>query len=156
MFDTDELFTGRNVNYATAEKHFAQKLANGWFDTVVDVKRCRLIRLLPMPLKVRGIKGYELLDEADTDLDAAPAALTGQRKLSLDGKATKNKQWERRLLDLSLKNSLLHFHPEKNALHIMAADVNATYAVSYTHLDVYKRQDRRAVRYGGTDFRTTA
>ena len=127
MFDTDELFTGRNVNYATAEKHFAQKLANGWFDTVVDVKRCRLIRLLPMPLKVRGIKGYELLEESDTDLDAAPAALTGQRKLSLDGKATKNKQWERRLLDLSLKNSLLHFHPEKNALHIMAADVNATY-----------------------------
>lgn len=127
MFDTEELFAGHNVNYATAEKHFAQKLSGDWFDTVIDIKRCRLVRLQPLPLKVRGIKGYELLDEADTDPNAAPAALTGTRKLSLDGKATKNKQWERRLLDLSLKNTLLHFRPEKNVLHIMSADVNATY-----------------------------
>ena len=127
MFDAEDLFAGRNVNYATAEKHFSQKLGSGWFDTVVDVKRCRLVRLLPLPLKVRGIKGYELLEEQDTDPSAAPAALTGTRKLSLDGKVTKNKQWERRLLDLSLKNSLLNFNPEKNALHIMSADVNLTY-----------------------------
>ncbi len=127
MFDVEELFAGRNVNYATAEKHFAQKLAAEWFDTVVDVKRCRLVRLLPLPLKVRGIKGYELLEGEDTDPGSAPAALVGTRKLSLDGKATKNKQWERRLLDLSLKNSLLHFRPEKNALHIMSADANLLY-----------------------------
>ncbi len=127
MFDVEDLFAGRNVNYTVAEKHFAQKLANGWFDTVVDVKRCRLARIGSLPLKVKGIGGYELLGERETDINAAPAELSGARKLNLDGKATKNKQWERRLLDLSLKNSLLNFRPDKNVLHILSSDINATY-----------------------------
>ncbi len=127
MFDAEDVFTGKNVNYTAAEKHFSQKLDNGWFDTVIDVKRCRLARIFSLPLKVKGIKGYELLGETETDIDAAPKALAGPQKLSLDGKATKNKQWERRLLDLSLKNSLLNFHPNKNALHIVSADINETY-----------------------------
>ncbi len=127
MFDTEDVFAGHNVNYTAAEKHFSQKLDGGWFDTVVDVKRCRLARILPLPLKVKGIRGYELLSESETDIDAAPEELSRARKLSVDGKATKNKQWERRLLDLSLKNALLNFRPEKNALHIMAADLNAVY-----------------------------
>ena len=63
---------------------------------------------------MKGIGGYELLGERETDINAAPAELSGARKLNLDGKATKNKQWERRLLDLSLKNSLLNFRPDKN------------------------------------------
>ncbi len=127
MFDIEDLFAGKNVNYTVAEKHFAQKLENGWFDTVVDVKRCRLARIGPLPLKVKGIGGYELLGERDTDINAAPEEISGARKLSLDGKATKNKQWERRLLDLSLKNSLLNFRPDKNVLHILSSDINATY-----------------------------
>ncbi len=127
MFDTEDVFAGHNVNYTAAEKHFAQKLGNGWFDTVVDVKRCRLARIHPLPLKVKGIQGYELLGESETDLDAAPEMIAGTHKLSVDGKATKNKQWERRLLDLSLKNALLNFRPDKNALHIISAGVNEMY-----------------------------
>lgn len=127
MFDSEDVYAGRNVNYTAAEKHFRQKLETGWFDTVIDVRRCRIARLMPLPLKVKGIKGYELLGEEETDLTAAPENISGTRKLSLDGKTTKNKQWERRLLDLSLKNTLLNFRPEKNSLHIMSADINETY-----------------------------
>ena len=54
--------------------------------------------------------------------DAAPRSLTAVKKLSLDGKQSKDKQWERRLLDLSLKNTLLHFQPEKMVLHVLSAD----------------------------------
>ena len=125
MLDTDDLFAGRSVNAAAAEKHFARKLESGCYDTVIDVRRCRLARVLPLPLKVKGARGIELLGEEDTDLSAAPAAIADARKLSLDGKITKNKQWERRLLDLSLKNALLHFRPDKNALHIAASDPDA-------------------------------
>ena len=127
MFDAEDVFSGKNVNYTAAEKHFSQKLESGWFDTVIDIKRCRLARIYSLPLKVKGIKGYELLGEEDTDLDAAPEVLSGARKLSLDGKVTKNKQWERRLLDLSLKNALLNFRPDKNSLHILSSDINKTF-----------------------------
>ena len=127
MLDAEDVFAGKTVNYTVSEKHFSQKLESGYYDTVIDVRRCRLGRILPLPLKVKGIKGYELLAEEDTNVEAAPGALTGFKKLSFDGKATKNKQWERRLLDLSLKNSLLNFNPEKNVLHIISSDLNATY-----------------------------
>lgn len=127
MFDVEDVFAGKNVNYTAAEKHYMQKLESNYFDTVVDVKRCRLARIASLPLKVRGIKGYELLGESETDINAAPESLSGARKLSYDGKVTRNKQWERRLLDLSLKNTLLNFRPEKNTLHILSADINETY-----------------------------
>ena len=127
MFDVEDVYSGKNVNYTAAEKHFAQKLENNYFDTVVDVRRCRLAHIASLPLKVRGIKGYELLGEEDTDLNAAPENISGSRKLSYDGKVTRNKQWERRLLDLSLKNTLLNFRPERNALHILSSDINETY-----------------------------
>ena len=123
MIDCDELFDGRNVNYVTAESHFVQRLQNGWFDCVVDIRRCRYIRIPSLPLKVKGLKGYELLSGKDTDLEAAPEMLRDGQKLSLEGKVSRDRQWERRLLDLSLKNTLLNFHPEKNVLHIMTADL---------------------------------
>ena len=146
MFDVEDLFAGKNVNYTASEKHFAQKLANSWYDTVIDVKRCRLARIGSLPLKVKGIGGYELLGERETDIDAAPEMLSGTRKLSLDGKVTKNKQWERRLLDLSLKNSLLNFRPDKNALHILSADVNATYESLATGEDFFLLEKTTDVR----------
>lgn len=148
MFDAEDIFAGKNVNYTAAEKHFAQKADNGWYDTVIDVKRCRLARIFSLPLKVKGIKGYELLGETETDINAAPEAIAGTRKLSLDGKATKNKQWERRLLDLSLKNSLLNFRAEKNALHIISSDINETYenlATGDQFFIVEKTADMRGV-----------
>ncbi len=127
MFDSEDMFAGHNANYTLSEKHFTQKLESGYYDIVIDVKRCRLGRIYSLPLKVMGIKGYELLGEEDIQVDSAPKNLSGLKKLSFDGKTTKNKQWERRLLDLSLKNSLLNFKPEKNALHIISGDLNGTY-----------------------------
>ncbi len=132
-FDVEDVFSGRNVNFTASEKHFAQKLDGGYFDTVIDVKRCRLARIYSLPLKVKGIKGYELLGDDETNIEAAPQNLSGIKKLSVDGKATKNKQWERRLLDLSLKNSLLNFKPDKNCLHIVSSDINATFGGLSSH-----------------------
>lgn len=132
-FDVEDVFSGRNVNFTASEKHFAQKLDGGYFDTVIDVKRCRLARIYSLPLKVKGIKGYELLGDDETNIEAAPQNLAGIKKLSVDGKATKNKQWERRLLDLSLKNSLLNFKPDKNCLHVVSSDINATFGSLSSH-----------------------
>lgn len=132
-FDVEDLFAGKNVNFTVSEKHFAQKLEGAYYDTIIDVKRCRLARFLSLPLKVKGIKGYELLGDDETNIDAAPEKISGVRKLSIDGKATKNKQWERRLLDLSLKNSLLHFKPEKNCLHFISSDIDSAFNKLLSH-----------------------
>ena len=128
-FDINDLFSDRNCAYSTSEAHFLQRLnAGGIYDKYVDIRRCRIAHIRPLPMRARNLKGYEILSEEDMSPDAAPKQLSEAKKLSLDGKQTKDKQWERRLLDLSLKNTLLNFSPEKMVQHVLSSDPDATLA----------------------------
>lgn len=127
FFDVEDLFGDPNVGYPTSEAHCMQKLAENAYESVVDIRRCRIEKILPLPLRSQGEKGYELLDDEATG-EKAPGALPILRSLRTDGKPGKNKGWERKLLDLSMKNALLNFDPRKNALHVVCADVDETFA----------------------------
>ncbi len=126
-FDVADLYAGQNVAYSTSEAHFKQKLKEGLFDRYVDVRRCRISQILPLPLRARNLKGYEILQEEDSALDALPKELLMGQKLSLDEELTKDKQWERRLLDLSMKNTQLNFSPVKTVLRILSSSADETY-----------------------------
>ena len=128
FFDAEDLFSTTSVAFTPSETHFRQKLKAGYYECFVDVRRCRMGGIGVCPLRGKGLKGYELLKEEEMSPDAAPAPLASLRKLKLDGKQPKNKQWERRLLDLTTKNTLLNF-TGKNALHLTAADADALYAL---------------------------
>ena len=125
-FDVQDLFGDKNFAYTTAEAHFKQKLESGFFDKIVDVRRCRISRILPLPLRARSVKGYEILTEEASSPYIAPSDLMPTQKLSLDNETTKDKQWERRLLDLSMKNSLLNFAPAKTSAHIVSVSADST------------------------------
>ena len=72
-FDVNDLFSDKNVAYSTSEAHFVQKLnAGNYYDKYVDIRRCRIAHLLPLPLRARNLKGYEILSEEDMSPDAAP------------------------------------------------------------------------------------
>ncbi|MBQ9081705.1 MAG: DUF4011 domain-containing protein, partial [Clostridia bacterium] len=126
FFDVEDLFDNKSIGYPTSESHFAQKLLSDAYENFVDIRRCRIDSLQPLPLRAQGLKGYELLSEGEMG-EEAPQDLPELRKLSAEGKQGKNKQWERRLLDLSLKNTLLNFDVRKNVLHVVSADVDAAY-----------------------------
>lgn len=126
FFDADDLFDNKSVGYSTAETHFSQKLQAGRYEYLVDIRRCRIDRIAPYPLRAQGVHGVELLSEQEMAGDAAPKDLPEMKKLSLDGKISKNKQWERRLLDLSMKNTLLCFDVHRYVLHIVSYDADET------------------------------
>lgn len=133
-FDVEDLFSDKNAAYSTSEGHFRQKLQAGYYDRCVDVRRCRMAHIMPLPLRVKSVKGFEVLSEEDMSSDAAPKELREMQKLSLDTEETRDKQWERRLLDLSMKNALLHFNPGKMALKLLSASADKT-------LDTLTEQD---------------
>ena len=120
FFDADDLFMTRNFAFTPSEQHFAQKLKEGYFEYFVDIRRCRMGNIHSLPLRGKGLHGYELVKEEDMSDEKAPTPLPILRKLNLEGKQPKNKQWERRLLDFSDKNALLNF-AGKNALHLYSA-----------------------------------
>ncbi|MBQ9728957.1 MAG: DUF4011 domain-containing protein [Clostridia bacterium] len=124
-FDVEDLFSDKNAAYSTSEAHFRQKLQSGvYFDGYVDVRRCRISKIMPLPLRAKNVKGTEILSESDMSPESAPGLLRETQKLGLDGEQTKDKQWERRLLDLSMKNALLNFSPVKNVTHILSSSVD--------------------------------
>ena len=125
-FDVEDLFSDKNAAYSTSEGHFRQKLQADYYDSYVDVRRCRMGRTLPLPLRAKSVKGFEVLSEEDMSPDAAPKELREMQKLSLDTEETRDKLWERRLLDLSLKNALLHFTPAKTSLKLLSASADKT------------------------------
>ncbi len=126
-FDIEDVFSDKNSSYTTSEARFKEKLASGeYYDRYVDIRRCRISRLLPLPLRARNLKGYEVLSEEDFSPDSAPALLTDTQSLKLDDERTKDKQWERRLLDLSMKNALLNFESAKSTLQIVSSDADET------------------------------
>ncbi|MCH5156715.1 MAG: DUF4011 domain-containing protein [Clostridiales bacterium] len=127
FFDIEDLFGTKSVAFTPSEKHFADKLKGGYYEYFVDIRRCRMAGINPLPLRGKGVRGYELISETDSSDDNAPTPLKEYKKIKLEGKPSKNGQWERRLLDLTGKNTLLNFYG-KNALHICCSDVDSFYA----------------------------
>ena len=124
-FDVEDLFADKNAAYTTSETHFRQKLADGrCYERYVDIRRCRISSVLPLPMRARTLKGYEILHENAASPDALPTDLTNTQSLKLDKDQTKDKQWERRLLDLSMKNTLLNFSPTKGVEHLCSGDLD--------------------------------
>lgn len=127
FIDVKDLFEGSNAAFTSSQSHFMQKLRAGYYEYFTDVRRCRLGGIAPLPMRGKTVKGYELLKSEDSSDDAAPAPLCERGKLGLEGKLPRNKQWERRLLDLTNKNALLNF-TGKNALHLCCAEPDELYA----------------------------
>ncbi|MBQ8309114.1 MAG: DUF4011 domain-containing protein [Clostridia bacterium] len=125
-FDIEDIFSDKNAAYSTSETHFREKWEVGRYERYIDIRRCRISHILPMPLRARNLKGYEVLSEEDTSPESLPLDLKPTQKLSLDSEQTKDKQWERRLLDLSMKNGLLHFQAAKTATHLVSVDADST------------------------------
>ena len=46
-FDICDLYSDKNAAYATSETHFKQKLSEGYYDKYVDVRRCRMSKIMP-------------------------------------------------------------------------------------------------------------
>ena len=125
FFDADDLFADKSVNFTTAEKHFAQSVSD--FEYFIDVKRCRMAGIPVLPLREYGLKGLELIGHEEMSAESAPAPLHEFKSVGVEGKLTKNKLWERRLLDLTNRNTLLNF-TERGTLKVRSDDADGLYA----------------------------
>ncbi|MBX2920755.1 MAG: DUF3320 domain-containing protein [Chitinophagaceae bacterium] len=96
----------------------------------IDIKRARTARIRPLPL-LNSTAG-DRLDETAVQ-QAEIADMEGQFELGtiytdelLQGKqaVTKQKIWERKLLDLSLRNNLLNLRMTRNMLQLVDIDIS--------------------------------
>ncbi len=125
IVDCDDLFAHKNASYATGASHFVSALQRDSFEMCIDIRRCRIGGTFPMPIKVVSGASYEILNDSSYSYEAKPEKLIDADKIALSRKASKDRNWERRLLDLSLKNNLLNFHYARDCVHLLVPDLEA-------------------------------
>ncbi|MBO9607221.1 MAG: DUF3320 domain-containing protein [Paenibacillaceae bacterium] len=119
------LCAGNAAAYQEAEASAMAKLADpAAFDGFVDVRRARASAIRPIPLRIPQPDGWAIFEESRQTAAAAKEApddmTIRERPAEVPAIAvTKQKQWERKLLDLSLRNTLLHLRPTRSALPLL-------------------------------------
>lgn len=99
------------------------------FAFVIDVCRARSMGIRPLPVRVRTDIGFEVQheDRKENEVTNAPAAIGETFDLSHSEQkeqVTKQTQWERKLLDMSLRNMLINMRMTKVIVPLLSADIS--------------------------------
>lgn len=122
-----DFVAGKNCDFDTAEKH-----AGAHFDEpdnftfAIDISRTRASGIRPMPSRVLENGSYKAVDyggRKKDEITSAPSELEiiGDIRPEEEKEVTKQVIWERKLLDLSLRNALLNFRATAMTVQIMTS-----------------------------------
>lgn len=95
------------------------------FVLALDIKRCRGNRVLPLPSRVFENGSYKVVEFKTKTKNEKPEELStrGINAESVENVMTKQKMWERKLLDLSLRNPLINFRVTRSFVQLATADI---------------------------------
>lgn len=123
--------TKDNIDFDKTLKHGKDHMNKpGEFICAVDIARTRGSGIRPIPLRLEQALTMENTDgentkrirmSAPSELDTS---LYGRVAQGSNEPMTKQKLWERKLLDFSLRNSLLNFRMNKSTIEIMVSDLS--------------------------------
>lgn len=130
VVECTDFTAGTTIDFDAAEAHGAAHFSKAEeFAYAVDVKRTRISGIRPMPSRVAENGEIKVIDygrRKDSEITSAPEEIKPVGNIVLDadgGELTKQQMWERKLLDLSLRNSLLNFRPGSSSVKIMTASI---------------------------------
>ncbi|MBQ8967458.1 DUF3320 domain-containing protein [Ruminococcus sp.] len=131
VIECTDFTAGKSVDFDTAESHAADKLAKSAdLCFAIDVARTRTGGIRPIPARVAENGTFTAVDygaRSENEITAAPGEIA-VNDLDINGQpreVTKQMMWERKLLDLSLRNSLLNFRPTASNVQLMVDSLAA-------------------------------
>lgn len=96
------------------------------FQCAIDIRRARMQRIRPMTTYVPVIGDPKCETKANVGLEEAPQLPDFSKEIAPellpDSPQTRLDQWQRRLLDLSMRNPLLNHHTTKGAVKLVVPD----------------------------------
>ena len=122
--------TSESTSFEKAQASAQQSLLKqDEFEMFIDVKRCRLEGYRPLPSRIMN-NGEWQLDLQGVEHDSCNISTTEHSRYDLSkvaqGKAqlTRMDIWERKLLDFSLRNSMLNLSLRQKAIQLISFEVN--------------------------------
>ncbi len=121
------------VNFESNEKRTVSAIKKQGIEFIIDVTYARMMNVKPLPERIKSAGGYDLKTSAEYETGDAPdriEELGGD--LSGDVTVSREKQWERRLLDLDMRNPLLNFKSGAYSLKLLTPSL-ADFAANIAH-----------------------
>lgn len=129
VVETTALVAGKNISFDEASRMAIARL-NKAEDTIcfIDVRRTRASGIRPLPMRVLSSNGWEIKEYSASreEITEAPAKMEIYDKV-VDGPfipTTRQKNWERKLLDLSMRNTLLNFRMTKSTVPVLTTSLS--------------------------------
>ncbi len=123
VVETTCLVAGKNVSFDEARQAAEQSLIGEHpIDYLLDVTRARLSGVSPLPNRVRTETGWHIEPEKEhTNTSEAPTQFGEVIHISENQteEFSKKIQWERKLLDLGLRNTLINMRLSRSVLPIL-------------------------------------
>ncbi|KAB4284817.1 DUF4011 domain-containing protein, partial [Bacteroides thetaiotaomicron] len=129
LVETTCMNMGHNADFDNAVKSANGNLSDpGSFILAIDIRRARHSGVRPIPQRVLNGQVWEIKEDEDMNRNTTHATPQSVNPYDLSGSETqtvltKQLLWERRLLDLSLRNNLLNIRITKNTLQLIPANL---------------------------------
>jgi hypothetical protein len=119
--------SGKNVSFDDACESVISKVKiEESIEYIIDVKRARYSNITPMPSRIKDVDGWKIVKDEVKEVTKAPTKIeTYDYDIpDKENKLTKIDQWERKLLDLGLRNSLINMRLSKNMVPILTSSID--------------------------------
>lgn len=127
LIECTSMNEGSKSRFDKACESAAKSLEDRVFEMFIDISRARNAQIRPLPLRVVDENGrYIVPDKGTTNLTFAPSKITPINPV-LTGPQNLNKRiiWERKLLDLTLRNNLLNLKLTSGIVPFMCGDIGS-------------------------------
>lgn len=121
---------GKNRSFDEAVVLAEKNVSNyGNFAFAIDVKRARSMGIRPLPVRIKTAGGFEVQHEDRKENEITNASEYKVEIFDLPDPAQKDQvtkltQWERKLLDLSLRNMLINMRMTKAVAPLLSSDIS--------------------------------
>jgi len=122
--------TEDNTSFENAIKMGEQHLLRSeTFELFLDIHRCRLERFFPLPVRTI-VDGKWYVDVEGVEHENADIEIPHHTRYDLENVGSSQRQltkldiWERKLLDFSLRNTLLNLYLRRRAIQLVSFDVD--------------------------------
>ena len=118
--------SGKSVSFDEASDAASKEIAEAI--CIIDVKRSRLSGIRPIPMRIKTDEGWKIerAEKNNEELTSVPKELSAVISIDETTRAplTKKQQWERKLLDLGLRNALINFRMSKTTVPLMISSID--------------------------------
>ena len=126
VVETTCMNTGSLASFDDACLAADKKLASGDFVLFIDIYRARIGQIRPLPMRVPGEGGWTLVEDKATERKYEAPEDLSSTDIIIDKKAEVDKKviWERKLLDLTLRNNLLNTRLTQDTIPLISVHID--------------------------------